>query len=134
MQLGALVPFTDTGGEGRVILLLHGVCMSRMFFEHNATALAQRHRVIAVDFRSHGGSHGASPDPAGHDAAEALEAPFFGEIPLALDIGDDADHGTPSVVINPDGAAAQIFRNIASQIAAQVSIRNRSFTPLTMMS
>jgi ABC-2 type transport system ATP-binding protein len=28
----------------------------------------------SVDFRSHGGSHGASPDPAGHDAAEAVAA------------------------------------------------------------
>jgi ATP-binding protein involved in chromosome partitioning len=79
--------------------------------------------------RHHVFSHGG-----GSHAAEALEAPFFGEIPLALDIGDDADHGTPSVVINPDGESAQVFRNIASQIAAQVSIRNRSFTPLTMMS
>ena len=28
----------------------------------------------SVDFRSHGGSHGASPDPAGHDVAEAVAA------------------------------------------------------------
>jgi ABC-2 type transport system ATP-binding protein len=28
----------------------------------------------SVDFRSHGGSHGAAPDPAGHDAAEAVAA------------------------------------------------------------
>jgi ABC-2 type transport system ATP-binding protein len=28
----------------------------------------------SVDFRSHGGSHGTSPDPAGHDAAEAVAA------------------------------------------------------------
>jgi non-heme chloroperoxidase len=52
---GAVLAYTDTG-EGRVILFLHGVCMSRMFFEHNVTALARRYRVIAVDFRSHGDS------------------------------------------------------------------------------
>ena len=28
----------------------------------------------SVDFRSHGGSHGTSPDPAAHDAAEAVAA------------------------------------------------------------
>jgi ABC-2 type transport system ATP-binding protein len=28
----------------------------------------------SVDFRSHGGSHGASHDPAGHDVAEAVAA------------------------------------------------------------
>ena len=52
---GAALAFSDTG-EGRVILLLHGVCMSRMFFERNVVPLAERHRVVAVDFRSHGDS------------------------------------------------------------------------------
>lgn len=79
--------------------------------------------------RHHIFSHGG-----GAQAAEALETTFFGEIPLALDIGADADQGTPSVVLNPDGVYAEIFRNIASQIAAQVSIRSRSFTPLTVLS
>jgi len=52
---GAALTFTDTG-TGRVILLLHGVCMSRMFFERNVIPLAEQYRVIAVDFRSHGDS------------------------------------------------------------------------------
>lgn len=52
---GGILTFTDAG-EGRVILLLHGVCMSRAFFERNVIPLAQRYRVIAVDFRSHGDS------------------------------------------------------------------------------
>jgi pimeloyl-ACP methyl ester carboxylesterase len=52
---GAALAFTDTG-KGRVILLLHGVCMSRIFFERNVEVLAERYRVIAVDFRSHGDS------------------------------------------------------------------------------
>ena len=52
---GAAVAYTDTG-EGRVVLLLHGVCMSRIFFERNVSALAERNRVISVDFRSHGDS------------------------------------------------------------------------------
>lgn len=52
---GAALAFTDTG-QGRVILLLHGVCMSRMFFERNIPELAKRYRVIALDFRSHGDS------------------------------------------------------------------------------
>jgi non-heme chloroperoxidase len=52
---GAVLSYTDTG-TGRVILLLHGVCMSRIFFERNVTALAKRYRVVALDFRSHGDS------------------------------------------------------------------------------
>ncbi len=68
----------------------------------------------------------------GQQAAEALKVPFFGEIPLAVEIGNDADEGTPSVVINPDGPFAQVFREVAERIAAQVSIRARTFTPLDM--
>jgi len=68
----------------------------------------------------------------GAQAAEALQVPFFGEIPLATDIGDDADNGAPSVVSNPNGPSAEVFRDIAAKIAAQVSIRARSFTPLEM--
>lgn len=52
---GASLAYTDVG-QGRTILLLHGVCMSRAFFEHNVGPLSENHRVIAVDFRSHGDS------------------------------------------------------------------------------
>ncbi|WIM90045.1 alpha/beta hydrolase [Candidatus Mycobacterium wuenschmannii] len=52
---GAALTYTDTG-QGRPVLLLHGVCMSRMFFERNIAPLSRQHRVIAVDFRSHGKS------------------------------------------------------------------------------
>jgi ATP-binding protein involved in chromosome partitioning len=74
-------------------------------------------------------SHGG-----GAQAAEALQVPFFGEIPLATEIGSDADEGAPSVVANPDGPFARVFCDIAERIAAQVSIRTRSFTPLAMSS
>jgi ATP-binding protein involved in chromosome partitioning len=77
--------------------------------------------------RHHIFSHGG-----GQQAAEALQVPFFGEVPLATDIGADADQGAPSVVSHPDGPFAQVFREISEKLAAQVSIRARSFTPLAM--
>lgn len=52
---GAVMKYIDTG-TGPAILMVHGVCMSSMFFEHNIGALAETHRVIAVDLRSHGDS------------------------------------------------------------------------------
>jgi non-heme chloroperoxidase len=55
LPTGATVACTDTG-QGQPILLLHGVCMSRKFFERNIEPLAGGHRVIAVDFRGHGDS------------------------------------------------------------------------------
>ena len=62
----ASVAYTDNG-QGRTVLLLHGVCMSRVFFERNADALASGHRVITVDFRSHGDS---PPAEGGHTVAQ----------------------------------------------------------------
>ena len=52
---GARLAYDDTG-TGRPVVLLHGVCMSRRFFEHNAGPLAERFRVVNVDLRGHGES------------------------------------------------------------------------------
>jgi non-heme chloroperoxidase len=62
---GATLSYSDTG-QGRPILLLHGVCMSRVFFDRNVDSLARGHRVVAVDFRSHGDSPGVE---GGHTVA-----------------------------------------------------------------
>lgn len=52
---GAVLAYLDQG-TGPVVLLVHGVCMTSIFFEHNIDVLARDHRVIAVDLRSHGDS------------------------------------------------------------------------------
>jgi pimeloyl-ACP methyl ester carboxylesterase len=46
----------DDAGTGRPVVLIHGVSMSRRFFERNAGPLAERFRVINVDLRGHGES------------------------------------------------------------------------------
>ena len=63
---GAVMAYTDTG-TGPAVLLVHGVCMTSVFFENNIEALAQNHRVIAVDLRSHGDSPTA---PSGNTVAQ----------------------------------------------------------------
>lgn len=55
LSTGATLSFEDRG-SGRPIVLLHGVAMSRVFFERNIDDLSRDHRVIAVDFRGHGSS------------------------------------------------------------------------------
>jgi non-heme chloroperoxidase len=57
----------DDAGEGRPVVLLHGVCMSRRFFERNTEALAERFRVISVDLRGHGESPASE---GGHSVAQ----------------------------------------------------------------
>lgn len=68
----------------------------------------------------------------GEQAAEALRVPFFGAIPLAMEIGTQADEGVPSVVAAPDGPHAAAFREIAERIAQAVSVGARAFVPLAM--
>jgi non-heme chloroperoxidase len=52
---GTPLAYTDTG-TGRPVVLLHGVLASRRFFGRNIACLAERFRVIAIDFRGHGDS------------------------------------------------------------------------------
>jgi ATP-binding protein involved in chromosome partitioning len=68
------------------------------------------------DIFSHGG---------GRQAADALEVPFLGEIPLHQQIRTEADEGTPTVVISPDSPEAEAFMRIAEAVAQQVSITVR---------
>ncbi|MCW5666412.1 MAG: alpha/beta fold hydrolase [Piscinibacter sp.] len=48
--------FETTGGGGPPVLLLHGLFASAAHWGHVAAALAQTHRVYAVDLRNHGAS------------------------------------------------------------------------------
>ncbi len=76
------------------------------------------------DIFSHGG---------GRQAADALETPFLGEIPLQQEIRAESDEGTPTVVISPDSPAADAFRRVAEAVAQQVSIAVRKApVPLEM--
>ena len=76
------------------------------------------------DIFSHGG---------GEQAAEALQRPILWRHPAcAIDIGAEADQGTPSVVINPNGPYAKVFREVSERIAQAVSVGARTFVPLAM--
>jgi ATP-binding protein involved in chromosome partitioning len=73
-------------------------------------------------------SHGGAKD-----AAERLEVPFLGEIPLSLDVCAASDAGIPLVALKPEAPQAVSFARIAEALAAQVSIatlRQRTAIPL----
>ena len=63
---------------------------------------------------------GTRSDIFGHGGArheaERLGVPFLGEVPLAIDIREKSDAGAPVVATDPDGAHAQIFRDIAARV------------------
>jgi ATP-binding protein involved in chromosome partitioning len=64
-------------------------------------------------------SHGG-----GVKAAADFNVPFLGELPLQTSVRVGGDTGRPIVAYEPSTPAAQSFRKIARELAAQVSIRN----------
>jgi ATP-binding protein involved in chromosome partitioning len=72
---------------------------------------------------------GTRSDIFGHGGArreaERLEVPFLGEVPLALDIREKSDAGTPVVATDPEGAHAKIFRDIAARVRAGLEVESR---------
>jgi ATP-binding protein involved in chromosome partitioning len=62
-----------------------------------------------------------------------MHIPFLGEIPLDQGIREGGGPGVPIMVSDPKSPLAQVYRDVASLLAAQVSIRNfkqASFIPL----
>ena len=54
-----------------------------------------------------------------------FDVPFLGEIPLDISIRADADSGCPTTAMNPDGALALRYRDIARRAAAQIALKPR---------
>ena len=50
--------------------------------------------------------------------AERLGVPFLGEVPLALQIREQADAGRPTAAVAADSPAGQVYRAIADQVRA----------------
>jgi len=67
---------------------------------------------------------GARYDIFGHGGAraeaEAIGAPFLGEVPLTISIREHSDAGTPIVVAEPDGPQAKVYREIATRVWSEV--------------
>jgi len=57
-----------------------------------------------------------------HEAAEHLNVPFLGSIPLNAAIVVDCDRGMPTVARDPNTPQAEAFRDIAGKVAGQISI------------
>ena len=69
----------------------------------------------------------------GQEAAEELRVPFLGAIPLEIATREGGDEGEPVVVAHPDSAQADVFREIAQRLAAEVKRQTRSFRPLNVV-
>jgi ATP-binding protein involved in chromosome partitioning len=54
--------------------------------------------------------------------------PFLGGLPLDIRIREQADSGRPSVVADPEGAIAQIYKGIARKVAISVAQKAADFS------
>ena len=72
---------------------------------------------------------GTRSDIFGHGGArheaERLGVPFLGEVPLALEIREKSDAGSPVVASAPDGPHAQAFRAIALRVREALQVESR---------
>ncbi len=56
-------------------------------------------------------------------AAERMNLPFLGEIPLMMQVREGGDTGHPVVLTHPDSVPAAAFTEVARKLAAQISVR-----------
>jgi ATP-binding protein involved in chromosome partitioning len=64
----------------------------------------------------------------GRRMAEQYHVDFLGALPLDIRIREEADNGNPTVVADPDGAIARIYRDIARRAAAKLALQAKSYS------
>jgi ATP-binding protein involved in chromosome partitioning len=67
-------------------------------------------------------------EDGGKRLAEQYQADYLGALPLNLSIRLQADSGNPTVVSDPDGEIAGIYRAVARQVAVKIAQRTRDFS------
>ena len=53
---------------------------------------------------------------------------YLGALPLKLSIREQADGGTPTVVADPDGEIAAMYRAVARKVAVKIAERSKDFS------
>jgi ATP-binding protein involved in chromosome partitioning len=68
----------------------------------------------------------------GQDGGKKMAAEYgmdyLGALPLNLSIRVQADSGRPSVVSEPDGEIAALYKGVARQVAVKIAQRARDFS------
>jgi ATP-binding protein involved in chromosome partitioning len=60
--------------------------------------------------------------------AKQYDVDLLGALPLDISIRENADEGHPSVVADPNGNIAQIYRDIARRVAAKLSLQGKDYS------
>ena len=59
--------------------------------------------------------------------AQKNKVELLGSLPLDINIRKNADSGHPSVVADPDGRPAAIYREIARKMTANLSLKTKDY-------
>ena len=59
--------------------------------------------------------------------AEQYDTAFLGALPLDISIRESTDGGKPTVVADPEGRIAQIYREIARRVAGRLSLQSKEY-------
>jgi len=60
--------------------------------------------------------------------AAQYNIPFLGALPLDITIREQADNGKPTVVADPNGKIAEIYKDIARKVAAKLSLKAKDYS------
>lgn len=60
--------------------------------------------------------------------AEKNNVDLLGALPLDITIRKNADSGKPTVVADPDGRAAEIYKSIARKMAAKLALKGKDYS------
>ncbi len=64
----------------------------------------------------------------GERMAKDFGVEMLGALPLDIHIREQADGGTPTVIADPDGRVAEIYREIARRAAARLAVQSRDYS------
>ena len=64
----------------------------------------------------------------GKRMAEQYGVPYLGALPLAMSIRAQTDAGVPSVVAEPDGEIAGLYKAVARSVAVKIAAKARDFS------
>jgi ATP-binding protein involved in chromosome partitioning len=64
----------------------------------------------------------------GKRMAAEYKMDYLGALPLNIDIRTQADSGRPTVVADPDGDIAAIYKSLARKVAVTIAAKNKDFS------
>jgi len=64
----------------------------------------------------------------GKKMAKEYGVDYLGALPLTLAIREQADSGRPTVVADPDGEVAGLYKSVARQVAVKIALKAKDFS------